>query len=109
MPKLKKAGIMFRKVGCYVIWVITMAMIVMSIERADAQQNLTGLVVEEVEADSPAAKAGLKVGDRVLTYDEKALASPAALQAAEKNTFGKKEVVMRVLRTEQALTLTVPL
>src|SRR5262245_37383052 len=74
-----------------------------------APQNLPGLVVEEVSANSLAAKAGLKVGDRILTYDEKALASPATLQAAVDNTIGKKEVVLEVRRAEQRLTLTVPL
>jgi CHAT domain-containing protein/Tfp pilus assembly protein PilF len=68
----------------------------------------SGLVVEEVVADSPAAKAGLKVGDRVLSYDGKSLPSPAALQAVVENTFGKEALTLRVRRGEETLLLTVP-
>jgi tetratricopeptide (TPR) repeat protein len=67
------------------------------------------LVVESVTPDSPAAKAGVKVGDRLLTYDGKPLPSPAALQAAQQNTFGKKEVALQLQHGNETLTLTVPL
>lgn len=67
------------------------------------------IVVESVTPDSPAAKAGVKVGDRLLTYDGKPLPSPAALQAAQQNIFGKKEVALRLQRGSETLTLTVPL
>lgn len=68
-----------------------------------------GVIIEKVELDSPAHKAGLKVGDHLLTYDGKPLSSPAALQAAQQNTFGKKSVVLHLRRENQSLTLTVPL
>ena len=67
------------------------------------------VVVESVTPDSPAAKAGVKVGDRLLTYDGKPLPSPAALLAAQQNTFGKKEVALQLQRGDETLTLTVPL
>src|SRR5579883_3132782 len=67
------------------------------------------LVVEEIAAESVAAKAGLRVEDRVISYDGQPLYSPAALQAAEKNTFGKKEVVLEVQRGEETLRFTIPL
>lgn len=67
------------------------------------------LVVESVAPDSPAAKAGVKVGDRLLSYDGKPLPSPAALSAAQQNTFGKKEVALSLQRGNETLTLTVPL
>jgi CHAT domain-containing protein len=71
-------------------------------------QNLPGLIVEIVTPDAPGAKAGLKDGDRLLTYNEMALASPAALQAAEENTFGKQEITLQVQRGEDRLTLKAP-
>jgi tetratricopeptide (TPR) repeat protein len=98
---------MFREVERYAIWIIAVLMIVMSLGMVDAQQKLTGLIVEEAPTDSPAAKAGLKVGDRILTYDEKALSSPPALRSVEENTFGKKEVTLVIRRAEQTLTLAV--
>ena len=67
------------------------------------------VVVESVASDSPAAKAGVKVGDRLLTYDGKPLPSPAAFRASEQNTLGKKEVALRLQRGSETLTLTVPL
>ena len=76
---------------------------------APLPQDATGLIVEQVAADSPAAKAGLRVGDSVLTYDGKPLPSPAALQAAAENTFGKEEVALRIRRGEETLTLLSPL
>ena len=71
-------------------------------------QDAPALVVEEILDDSAAARVGIAAGDRVLSYDEKALPSPAALQAAEENTFGKADVVLRVLRGDETLVLSVP-
>jgi CHAT domain-containing protein len=77
--------------------------------RRTPQQEPRGLVIDEVAADSAAAKAGLKAGDRVLGYNGKSLPSPAALLAAEENTFGKQEVALIIRRGEEMLTLTAPL
>src|SRR5437899_1913899 len=68
-----------------------------------------GLVVETVAPDSLAAKAGIQAGDRLLVYDGKSLASVAALQALQQNTFGKKEVGLQVRQGVQTRTLAVPL
>src|SRR5262249_13532687 len=75
---------------------------------ADTPPDLPGMVIEAVVSDSPAAKAGLKVGDRLLSYDGKPLPSPAALQAAQENTFGKKEVALGVQRGSETLALAAP-
>src|SRR5262249_9792824 len=75
---------------------------------AETPPDLPGLVIEVVVSDSPAAKAGLKVGDRLLLYDGRPLPSPAARQAAQENTFDKKEVALRVQRGSKTLTLAVP-
>ncbi|HKX26063.1 MAG TPA: tetratricopeptide repeat protein [Blastocatellia bacterium] len=71
-------------------------------------QKMPGLVIEVVTADGPAAKAGLKVGDRILTYDGKVPVSPSALQAAEENTFGQPELVVQVRRGEETRSPAVP-
>jgi hypothetical protein len=71
-------------------------------------QTPPGLIVEVVTPDAPAARAGLKGGDRILTHDERVLASVAALQAAEENTFGKQEVALQLQRGAERLTLRVP-
>lgn len=67
-----------------------------------------GLIIEEVTAGSPAARAGLKVGDKLLTYNNQALLSVAALQAAQQNTVGKKEAILQAQRGAATLTVTVP-
>ena len=87
---------------------VSLIMMASLVSAAGPSQELPGLVVEEILADSAAAKAGFKVGDRVLSYDGKPLPSPAALQAAEENTFGKEKVVMRVRRGEETLALMAP-
>jgi len=74
---------------------------------AGAQQQVEGLIVEEVPPASAGAKAGLKVGDRLLSYDGKPLLSPWTLEALEQNTTGKDVVAVEVLRAEQTLMLTV--
>jgi CHAT domain-containing protein/Tfp pilus assembly protein PilF len=71
-------------------------------------QNFPGLILEELTSDSPGAKAGLQIADRIITYDGKTLASPAELQEAQENTFRTKEVVLEVRRGEQTLRLHVP-
>ncbi len=72
-------------------------------------QNVSGLVVEELSSDSAAAKAGIHLGDRVIRYDGKLLPSPAAFDALQENTFGRKDVVLQIRRSEATLSLTVPL
>jgi CHAT domain-containing protein/Tfp pilus assembly protein PilF len=74
-----------------------------------AQQDAPGMIVEEIMPDSLAAKAGLKIDDRILSYDGKALASPTALDALAENTFGKKEVTLEVGRGGESLQLSVGL
>ena len=64
---------------------------------AQVTDQSPGLVVEHVAADSAAGKAGLAVGDRLLTYDGKALPSPLALQALQDNTVRRGEIVVQVL------------
>lgn len=67
-----------------------------------------GLIVEEISTDSPAGKAGLKPGDQILAYDNKPLTSPAAFEALQQNTPGKKELVLQLRRGGQPMERTVP-
>lgn len=95
----------------YRSWLLFAGLVIMSaLLRATAQpQEPPAIVVEEILPDSAAARAGLHVGDRVLSYDGKPLLSPATLQAAEENTFGKQEVVLRVQRgAETPMMLIAP-
>ena len=85
------------------------AALIMAAVRADGTpQELPGLVVEEFLTDSAAARVGFKVGDRVLSYDGKPLPSPTALQAAEENIVGKKEVALGVRRGDETMILMAP-
>jgi CHAT domain-containing protein/Tfp pilus assembly protein PilF len=79
------------------------------IPAASALAEPPGLIVEEIVADSPAEKAGLKVGDKLLTFAEKPLTSLAALQATQQNSVDKKEAVLRVRRGEETLTFNLPM
>jgi CHAT domain-containing protein/Tfp pilus assembly protein PilF len=54
------------------------------------------------------SKAGLQTGDRILTYDGKPLSSPAAFDALQENTFGKKDVILQVRRGLDTINLKVP-
>jgi CHAT domain-containing protein/Tfp pilus assembly protein PilF len=76
---------------------------------ARAVENISRLIVETVLSDSAAAKAGLKPGDRIISYDGKPLPSPAAFDALQQNTFGKQNVLLEIRRRAESLIVTVPL
>jgi len=88
------------------LMLVTLAIALLLAKAAGAFQKISGLIVEEVVTDSVAARAGLKPGDYLLSYDGKPLASPAALQAAQQNMVGKEQVALSVRRGEEMLTLT---
>jgi len=93
----------------YLSWLLVgLVTVVTFVNAANVQFSPHGLVVEEIAADSPAAKAGLRVGDRLLTYDGKPLTSSAVLLELEVNALGesKKEVALRVQRGEETLTMS---
>ena len=89
-------------IGCVVaVWLLTPL-------TAPCQPEAKGVIVESVSPGSSAEKLGIKVGDRLLTYDGKPLVSPLTLLALRQNTFDKKEVALRLQRGSETLTLTVP-
>jgi S1-C subfamily serine protease len=61
-----------------------------------AQKN--GVLVTSVEADSPAAKAGLQAGDVVLKLDGKAIEDASDLREAVGAAEGGKEVTLSIQR-----------
>jgi CHAT domain-containing protein/Tfp pilus assembly protein PilF len=75
---------------------------------AEVDSGTPGLIVESVSVGAPADKSGVKVGDRILAYNEKTLSSPAAFDGAQQNTWGKKDILLRVGRGKETLSLTVP-
>ncbi|MCS6860433.1 MAG: CHAT domain-containing protein [Abditibacteriales bacterium] len=70
--------------------------------------EVRGVIVESIAPGGLAEKLGIKVGDRLLTYDGKPLFSPLTLLALQQNTFDKKEVGLGLQRGGETLTLTVP-
>jgi len=66
-----------------------------------------GLLIREVEADSPAAEAGLAVGDLLVAVDDRALADPDDL--ADVIDAGPERLEVTLLRGETEMTLPVQL
>lgn len=65
-----------------------------------------GVVVTEVFPDTPAAKAGLKSGDVIVKFGDKAVTSPQSLQmAVERSTVGD-DFGMEIVRDGKTMTLT---
>lgn len=71
---------------------------------ADGQAALDVLHVEE---DSPAARAGLKAGDRLLTLDGAALADREALARAMAGRRWGDAVALAIIRDREPMTVTV--
>jgi putative serine protease PepD len=69
----------------------------------------TGATLAEVRADTPAAEAGLAVGDVVTAVDGDAIASPAALQAAIDSHAPGDRVIVDYLRNGEKHSVTVTL
>jgi serine protease DegQ len=65
------------------------------------------LIVLSVQPDSPAAKAGLLVGDVLLRVGEERLTSPGALLPALDEDRVGRELSLRIIRAGEARSLTV--
>lgn len=66
-----------------------------------------GVLVDEVQPDSPAAQAGLKRGDILLTVDGKRLQGPAELLEVMQSASEDQELVFSVLRKLERLEMSV--
>jgi serine protease Do len=68
-----------------------------------------GVLVRDVFADSPAAKAGLKAGDVITTVDGERIRTVGELREKLRNGKEAKAVKLGVLRNKSSLTMTVEL
>ena len=68
-----------------------------------------GVLVGEVEADSPAAKAGLKVGDVVVDVDGDKIDSPTDLMSELGGKNGGAKVTLGIVRDKKRQSLTATL
>jgi C-terminal processing protease CtpA/Prc len=66
-----------------------------------------GVLISEVIEDSPAEEAGLQDGDIIVAYDGKTVTSPEGLSKLVKATPVGKEVDMKIVRDDDAKTVTV--
>lgn len=64
-----------------------------------------GVVVTEVRKDSPAMKAGLEIGDVILTFDNRDVSSPRALQMMVERCDPSLQYPVEVLRNGKTVTL----
>src|SRR5580765_7894095 len=74
----------------------------------DSKDNL-GAIVTQVEANSPAAKAGLKVGDMVRAIDGKEVSDASQLQVTVGQTRPGTTIKLSVVRDGKAMELPVTL
>jgi serine protease Do len=71
--------------------------------------NATGALISQVEADSPAAKAGIKVGDVITELNGKKMDNSGQLQAAISAQRPGNKVTLTVMRDGKGLNLPVTL
>jgi len=69
--------------------------------------EVRGVIVEEVEADSPAAKAGLKENDVILQYDGQAVEGTMQFRRLVRETPPGRSVSLEVMRNGATQTLSV--
>ena len=70
-------------------------------------KGIGGVLVAEVQPDSPAAAAGLKAGDIIVEFDSHATPNPGKLRQAVALTEIGKEAVMKVFREGKEISLKI--
>jgi serine protease Do len=75
--------------------------------RRDSLSSSAGAVVEDVRADGPAARAGMRAGDVVLTFDGERVRSARHLMRLADETGRGREVGVTVLRAGKSLDLKI--
>ncbi len=68
-----------------------------------------GVLVTDVDEDTPAAEAGIKAGDIITAVNDEAVDSPDELRKVIRDHDKGDEVTVKVIRKEQPLTLTATL
>lgn len=66
-----------------------------------------GVLVKEVEPDSPAAKAGLKANDVILSYDNQAVAGAVQFRRLVRETPSGRTVALKIWRDGNEMNLSV--
>jgi serine protease Do/serine protease DegQ len=67
-----------------------------------------GVLVEAVDPDSPAAAAGVRPGDVVLSLNQQPVNDPAAFRQAARTAAGRKNAVLLIRRGDNVLFLAFP-
>ncbi len=60
-------------------------------------ETTEGVVVSDVEADSPAARSGIKDGDVITEINHQKVTSPKQFQEAIKNADARKGVIINLI------------
>jgi serine protease Do len=71
--------------------------------------NASGALVNQVEADSPGAKAGLKIGDVITKIDNQKVTDAGELQATVAQKGPGTKITLEVLRDGKSMTIPVTL
>jgi serine protease Do len=81
------------------------------VDRADVSREQlaapSGAVIEDVQSDTPASKAGLKAGDVVVTFDGERVRSARQLERLIEETPGGRSVKMTVIRAASQVDLDI--
>ena len=87
----------------------TIGVTVRDVDDADVKREklaaLAGAVVEDVETDSPAAKAGMKAGDVIITFDAERVRSARHLVRLIDETPDGREIEATVIRAGEKVAL----
>ena len=87
----------------------TIGVTVRDVDDADGKREklatLAGAVVEDVETDSPAAKAGMKAGDVIITFDAERVRSARHLVRLIDETPDGREIEATVIRAGEKVAL----
>ena len=89
----------------------TIGVTVRDVDEADLKREklpaLAGAVVEDVRTDSPAAKAGMKAGDVIVTFDGEKIRSARHLSRLIEETPDGRDVEATVIRAGEKMALKV--